>query len=161
MEKNKIKELGQFNTKPSIIQFILKQKYMPKDKSVSILEPSSGEGNFVNALRNYGYNNIVFYDIDNKYKKTGTIIKDFLKIETDKKFDLIIGNPPFTSVKLSNSYYGERKTKFKTRFIEMLFLEKSLKGENFVNKIPITPNPKTPKNFLRSIIFIFNYGSIF
>lgn len=128
----RLKELGQYNTKRSIIQFILKQDFMPKDKTISILEPSSGEGNFIVELKNNGYRNLTSYEVDKRYSYTGSIIGDFLKADVDRKFDLIIGNPPFTSVKLSKSYYGNSETEFRTRFIEMLFLEKSLKlmGEN-------------------------------
>ena len=124
---DKKKELGQYNTKHSIINFILKQEFMPKDKNISILEPSSGEGNFLEILGDKGYKNITAYEIDSQYKYTKTITEDFLKTDIKDKFDLIIGNPPFTSVKLTESYYGNGETEFRTRFIEMLFLEKSLK----------------------------------
>jgi len=124
---SKIKELGQYNTKPSMIDFILKQKFFPKNRSISILEPSSGSGSFIDVLKEHDYNKITAYEIDKKYKNKENIIADFLKEKIDKKFDLIIGNPPFTSGKVSKSYYGKKETEFKTRFIEMLFLEKSLK----------------------------------
>ena len=123
----KIKELGQYNTKPSIIDFIIKQPFFPKDKKIDILEPSSGSGNFLEKLKERGYLKITAYEIDKKYAKTGAIMKDFLKENISKKFDLIVGNPPFTSTKTTKSYYGNSETEFKTRFIEMLFLEKSLK----------------------------------
>ena len=121
------KELGQYNTKETIIDFILKQNFFPKDKNISILEPSSGSGNFVKKLKESNYKNIDSYEIDKKYIKTGAKICDFLKFEINNKFDLIIGNPPFTSTKTSKSYYGNSETEFRTKFIEMLFLEKGLK----------------------------------
>jgi hypothetical protein len=126
-EKIKIKILGQFNTKPTIIDFIIKQVFFPKEKNIDILEPSSGEGNFIVSLKNYGYNNITAYEIDPKYKDTGAIISDFLKTDIHKKFDLVIGNPPFTSLKITESYYDDEYGEFQTRFIEMCFLEKCLK----------------------------------
>lgn len=121
-----IKILGQFNTKPTIIDFILKQDFFPKEKNISILEPSSGEGNFIKALKDKGYKKITYYEIDKQYKDTGAIIEDFLQANIKKKYGLILGNPPFTSIKINESYYGDGDTEFKTRFIEMLFLEKGL-----------------------------------
>jgi len=139
--EDQIKIFGQFNTKPTIIDFILKQDFIPKDKDISILEPSSGEGNFIKALKDKDYKKISYYEIDEKYKNTGAIIEDFLKAKVNKRFDLIIGNPPFTSIKLNKSYYGEGETEFKTRFIEMLFLEKSLSLLNDKGKLVfIFPN---------------------
>lgn len=125
-ETTRIKILGQFNTEPAIIDYILKQSFIPTERNISILEPSSGEGNFVKGLNTRGYHNIKHYEIDPKYKNNGATIQDFLKADIPSKFDLIIGNPPFTSIKLSKSYYGNGDTEFKTRFIEMLFLEKCL-----------------------------------
>lgn len=123
--KNKI--LGQYNTKIEIVDHILKIKNLiDKDKNIKILEPSSGSGNFVKSLKKIGYKNITSYEIDEKYKETGAIIADFLATEIEEKFDLAIGNPPFTSVKVSKSYYDKTDTKYNTRFTEMLFLEKSL-----------------------------------
>jgi len=125
--KNKIKILGQYNTKIKIINFILKtENLINKNKNIKILEPASGSGNFIKSLKKIGYKNIVAYEIDEKYKKTGTIIKDFLTANIKEKFDMVIGNPPFTSAKISESYYHKIDSKYNTRFIEMLFLEKSL-----------------------------------
>lgn len=160
MAELRIKELGQYNTKPSIIEFILKQKFISKKRNISILEPSSGEGNFLKLLKEKGYHKIIAYEIDSKYKNTGAIINDFLKVDIQEKFDLIIGNPPFTSLKLSKSYYGNRKTEFKTRFIEMLFLEKSLKLLKQNGKIVfIFPNRLfLDKKFNRTLRLIYNKG---
>lgn len=157
---DKVKELGQYNTKPSIIDFILKQPFMPKEKSISILEPSSGTGNFVEALKNKGYKKITTYEIDKQYKDTGVIIGDFLRERIGKKFDLIIGNPPFTSGKVPKSYYGKKETEFKTRFIEMLFLEKSLKLLNENGKVIfIFPNRLfLDKKFNKILRLIYHKG---
>ena len=38
-EVMKIKRLGQYNTRISIIDFIIKQNFFPKNKKISILEP--------------------------------------------------------------------------------------------------------------------------
>jgi len=158
--EERIKILGQFNTKPTIIDFILKQDFFPKEKTISILEPSSGEGNFIKALKDKGYKKITYYEIDEKYKDTGVIIQDFLKADINKKFDLIVGNPPFTSIKLNESYYGNGETEFKTRFIEMLFLEKSLSLLKDTGKlIFIFPNRLfLDTKFNRVLRLIYNKG---
>ncbi|MBN2839080.1 MAG: N-6 DNA methylase [Fusobacteriaceae bacterium] len=155
-----IKELGQYNTKETIIDFILKQNFFPKDKNISILEPSSGSGNFLKKLKENGYNNIIAYEIDKKYIKTGARIGDYLKLEINKEFDLIIGNPPFTSTKTKKSYYGNGETEFKTRFIEMLFLEKSLRLLKKNGKVIfIFPNRLfLDKKFNRILKIIYDKG---
>lgn len=68
----------------------------------NILEPSAGEGNIIKAIRDIGYNGeitaIELRHIENQslYKYTDNIIiGDFLTFQTDIKYDLIIGNPPF------------------------------------------------------------------
>lgn len=79
----------------------------------SILEPSAGNGNIVEALkkkeevRAYGYNKYQF-DIDCieadqnlqhilKGKNFRVVYNDFLTYSTMKKYDLIIMNPPFSN----------------------------------------------------------------
>ena len=79
----------------------------------SILEPSAGKGNIVEALkkkeeiRSYGYNKYQF-DIDCievdqnlqhilKGKNFRVIYNDFLTYDTMKEYDLIIMNPPFSN----------------------------------------------------------------
>lgn len=61
-----------------------------------ILEPSSGKGIFIDSLRKKGFKNIDAYEIDE------TIVSDeFVKIESfvsakiDKKYNAVIGNPPY------------------------------------------------------------------
>lgn len=79
----------------------------------SILEPSAGKGNIVEALkkkeevRSYGYNKYLF-DIDCievdqnlqhilKGKNFRVVYNDFLTYNTMKEYDLIIMNPPFSN----------------------------------------------------------------
>ena len=156
----KLKKFGQYDTKPSIIDFILKQNFFPKNKRIKILEPSSGSGNFLKKLGENGYKNVTAYEIDKKFVETGAIIKDFLKAKIEDKFDLVVGNPPFTSTKTSESFYGNKETEFKTRFIEMLFLEKSLKLLKPEGKIIfIFPNRLfLDKKFNRILRLIYQKG---
>ena len=71
--------------------------------SGKILEPSVGNGNIVQALRNKnveGY--ITGLEIREEEKDNlkaicdEVVIGDFLEWETDRKFDVIIGNPPYS-----------------------------------------------------------------
>ncbi|MBO1630401.1 hypothetical protein GKR58_09115 [Yersinia pseudotuberculosis] len=56
------------------------------------VEPSEGAGAFTQSLSNFGYNNIIGYDIDPKLQKT--IKQDFLTT-TFERGAIVIGNPPF------------------------------------------------------------------
>ena len=67
---------------------------------ITILEPCVGQGHIANAVCNF-YNNkpqITVLDIvDRGYPNT--IVQDFLTWETDKKFEVIISNPPYSLAK--------------------------------------------------------------
>ena len=65
-----------------------------------ILEPCVGDGNIAKAINNFYTNkrNITGIDIvDRGYPNT--IVQDYLTWETDKKFDCIITNPPYSLAK--------------------------------------------------------------
>lgn len=69
-----------------------------------ILEPSAGQGSLLLELQkkyincNYYYCEYLQENVDNFKAQGQYICKDFLKIQeyTDKKFDFIIANPPFS-----------------------------------------------------------------
>lgn len=90
---SKIKN-DQFYTKKDVSQKcveILLNNY-PELVNKPFIEPSAGEGSFLSALENYGYNNVLAFDIEPKNEK----IKqgDFLSQQIDDKM-VAIGNPPF------------------------------------------------------------------
>ena len=77
-----------FQTPKPVCQFIIDFLNI-WDKSITILEPTPGAGQFVSALRDAG-----FYDID--YPKG-----DFFNFRfSERSYDLIIGNPPFSPMSL-------------------------------------------------------------
>lgn len=100
---NKFK-YGQYFTKTKIVERVLKiilefKKY-PSD--ASILEPSFGTGNFLKVLSENDFNNVIGCEIDPALTEKPT---DFFDYPLSNKFDLIIGNPPFTKYNVFESYY--------------------------------------------------------
>ena len=62
-----------------------------------VLDPCCGEGVFLEALRSIGYRNIDAIEIDNSItpRNQEVSIQSFISTEVDKRYDLIIGNPPY------------------------------------------------------------------
>lgn len=84
------------NTIQSVLDCIDLSKYN------NILEPSAGNGNICNSLRSNGYNGrltaceIRSSEYNNLSNYTDNIIiGDLLTLDTNQRYDLIIGNPPF------------------------------------------------------------------
>ena len=91
---NKRVENDFYATDPMAVQKLL-SKYSIKGNE--ILEPCIGNGNIAKAINKFydGKCNITGIDIvDRGYPDT--IIQDYLSWNTDKKFDCIITNPPFS-----------------------------------------------------------------
>lgn len=120
--KNKQEILGQYFTKPEIVEKLLDLSFSYKkyNNDISILEPSFGTGNFIKGLRRRGFKKIEGYEVDNKFTDNPT---NFFNVSLDKKFDFIIGNPPFTKYNLKDSYYYSSKYK-KSKVNPDLYLEK-------------------------------------
>jgi adenine-specific DNA-methyltransferase len=88
---------GQYFTPNIVADFMINLANISENSKV--LEPSCGEGVFLDLLVKKGYNNLSAYELDrelipNKFKE---IIKNesFVSAKIDEKFDLIIGNPPY------------------------------------------------------------------
>ena len=101
---NKEKILGQFFTKETVVENLLNilLKYKPYDQSIRILEPSFGTGNFIKVLSRKGFYNIDGCEIDETLAEKAD---DFFDYPVEEKYDLIIGNPPFTKYNIKESYY--------------------------------------------------------
>lgn len=68
-----------------------------KPKNSKILEPSTGEGIFIETLNNAGYNDVIGYEIDGSIvnKDQNIRIQSFIGADINEKYDVIIGNPPY------------------------------------------------------------------
>jgi len=106
-ETTKEKLRGGFYTPNSIAAFILKWGFNG-NKENDVLEPSCGDGVFLEEIRNgsYKYKSITAVEIDPieaektrkiSLPKSKVVIADFHEfcLETNQKFDLVIGNPPY------------------------------------------------------------------
>lgn len=94
--KNKIKNLGQYFTPPEVADFMCNLIEKPID--AKILEPSAGEGVFLNSLSKSGFENIEAYEIDDELKNQSSMdikYKNFLSLKPKETYDVVIGNPPY------------------------------------------------------------------
>ncbi|MCB0517022.1 MAG: N-6 DNA methylase, partial [Bacteroidetes bacterium] len=94
-EENSKNKYGQYFTPEIVAEFMVDlAEINPTSK---ILEPSSGEGVFLDILTKRGFNNITAYEIDRELNNQFDFVRyeSFVSALIDKKFDLIIGNPPY------------------------------------------------------------------
>src|SRR3989344_5141794 len=119
--ENKKEILGQYFTKTEIVEKLLDLlfSYKKYSKKISILEPSFGTGNFIKELKKKGYKKITGYEIDDELTSNPA---DFFETSLNDKFDLIVGNPPFTKYNLNDSYYYASKYK-KSKISPELYLD--------------------------------------
>jgi adenine-specific DNA methylase len=133
--KNATKEKlrGGFYTPNTIASFILKWGFNGNAK-MDILEPSCGDGVFLEEIKNgkYKYNSIVGIELDKKeadkskklgVKKTKIIASDFHKfcLDTKEKFDFIVGNPPY----IRFQYFNKEQQKAASKIFEKAGLKYS------------------------------------
>jgi type I restriction enzyme M protein len=133
----KEKILGQFFTPVEVADFIVSVSSSYVTTGRLACDPACGDGVFLSALLKYGFEPLGI-DIDpeiinglpediKKYIRIG----DGLLLSENEKFDLVVGNPPFSSK------YGRVKGEilksfdlgrgFSSQAIEILFLEKFIK----------------------------------
>lgn len=92
---NKIK-LDQFFTNPTIVKktFRYLSEFMKINSKTIFIEPSAGDGKFIDEIRNQFPNKILSYDIEPQH--INIIKADFLRTNIDFNLNnLVIGNPPF------------------------------------------------------------------
>ncbi|MFH1558985.1 MAG: hypothetical protein ABIC19_00490 [Patescibacteria group bacterium] len=140
--ENKQEILGQYFTRIEMVQRLLNLLFTYKkyDKKIKILEPSFGTGNFIKGLNEKKYLDIEGCEIDKDLTKNPC---DFFEMPITQKYDLLIGNPPFSKYNLKESYLSLKnyiKSAVRTSLyltkeglkrdkekIENIFLLKSLK----------------------------------
>lgn len=102
------KETGSFYTPQSLVEYMV--KYIEKRCSpANILEPSAGDGRFVKPLLSFGALISLIENDSDKAKQLESSYSDSCKshccdfisfaMQTDEKYDLIIGNPPYIAKK--------------------------------------------------------------
>ena len=108
MEMQRKKELGSFYTPQDLADWIVR-KIISQNTVHSVLEPSCGDGVFLASLYKMLSTSpqATVVDIDKdatakvrkKFPEINVITSDFLFLDVKKKFDLVIGNPPYISKK--------------------------------------------------------------
>lgn len=113
-------EYGQYFTEEKLSDFVVKKTLPHTNNPKRILEPSFGDGQFVRSLLKEVQNaEIDAYEIDSEVyvdvEGANCYLTDFLFSENNKKYHLIIGNPPY--IELPYSFYkGDDLLKFKNNF---------------------------------------------
>lgn len=94
-EKSKNK-YGQYFTPKMVAEFMVSLTDINSPYS-KILEPSCGEGVFLDVLTEKGFFNLTAYEIDKEINTDYDFVnyKSFVSAEITERFDLIIGNPPY------------------------------------------------------------------
>lgn len=94
-ENNGKNKYGQYFTPKIVAEFMVDLANLKS--SSKILEPSSGEGVFLDVLSSKGYTNINAYEIDKELCTQFDFInyESFVSAKVKDRFDLIIGNPPY------------------------------------------------------------------
>ena len=139
--------IDKFYTKPEIVNNfnnLIKSKLKIDKKNDLIIEPSAGEGAFINIIKEL-CKNYLFYDIkpenDESDENNKIVTQDYLTLEYKKlclnKYNKIhiIGNPPFGR----QSSLAFKFIKISSNFCNSIsfILPKSFKKDSFKNKIPL------------------------
>ncbi len=105
---SKEKALGQYITPTSVVNLMVSLITHPTNSK--ILEPSAGNGAFLNVLREQGFNHVDAFEIDSTLASMteGITVTNFLELEIEEEYEVVIGNPPYVRWK----YLDERLKQF-------------------------------------------------
>ena len=134
LSKEDKKNNGIYFTPPSIIAKIIKVLFPYFKNITDILEPSCGSGEFLQRFERFPkfnidaieFNETIYNSIKDKFV-SNILNTDFLEWNSTKKYDLIIGNPPFYVMKkqsIKNNKYEHYYTGRPNIFV--LFIGKAL-----------------------------------
>lgn len=132
-------------------------------EKLRVLEPSVGVGSFLPliAKRYSHFKEIIIDCIDISFEsieilefmlklydlgenvKVNLIVDDFLKYKIGERYDLVIGNPPFSKMKFNKKDFTDDFVNYKSKNSSSYFIEKCLKNANNVVMI-------MPKNALNT-----------
>jgi len=150
---NKFK-YGQYFTKTKIVLKVLNliQEFKSYTNDIKILEPSFGTKNFITVLKESKFNNIIGCEIDPILTDNPS---DFFDFPMEEKFNLIIGNPPFTKYNVPESYYYP-KNYFNKKISPTTYLTKNLlkKEKEKIENIFVLKSLKHLKDKNSSIAFV-------
>lgn len=117
-----IKKIGSFYTPSSIALWMSERalKSTLKARAIRVLEPSCGDGVFIDAIASFKhhtqieidaieYNLEAFQNAEKNHKSYANIINaDFLFWRNKRKYDLVLGNPPYIVKKLFKKTQAEQ-----------------------------------------------------
>lgn len=176
-----------FFTDKSLITEILKNIPLCEKEEVRILEPSVGVGNFIPLILEKFQRKKIVIDVVDIDKSSllvfSTLLKklkipqnveinlinaDFLRHTFKKKYDFIIGNPPFFKMKSNNpnlNLYRQSAINKKTTNICSFFLDKAMSLADYIGLVLPkfvlnTPEFKDTRSYLekKSIEHIIDFG---
>jgi adenine-specific DNA-methyltransferase len=97
MSTNRVKnKLGQYFTPPHVASLML--TLVKSDGQGQVLEPSAGEGIFLDLLHEANFKNVTGVEVDPELATKSphhVINESFLSHPLTNKYDLVIGNPPY------------------------------------------------------------------
>ncbi len=95
VKQNNKNKFGQYFTPKVVADFMIEMADISSQSK--ILEPSCGEGIFLELLQQKGFNNLIAYEIDEELATDFSCVhyESFVSAKLEEKFDLIIGNPPY------------------------------------------------------------------
>jgi adenine-specific DNA-methyltransferase len=111
IKQNTKNKFGQYFTPKVVADFMIEMANISQKSR--ILEPSCGEGVFLDLLQQKGFNDLTAFEIDPELAQEFDCVRyeSFVSAKIDEKFDLIIGNPPYIRWKnLENELKQELST---------------------------------------------------